>query len=150
MLNILRVIIVLAEFQDYKIAPGTKTRMEDLWFSTGRKVVTGSVNEYYQEVSNGAISLSGEVVGPFTLPEKMSYYANNKAGRDWPEPNSQTMAKDTFEACKSSINFKPYDNDGNGYVDAFIIVHAGRDSAETGDVKDIWSVKWILDLGTGA
>ena len=71
-----RVIIVLVEFQDVKMAPGTKQRMEDLWFSTERKVPTGSVTEYYSEVSNNAISLAGEVVGPFTLSKDMGYYAN--------------------------------------------------------------------------
>jgi immune inhibitor A len=58
------------------MAPGTKQRTEDLWFSTDRRVSTGSVAEYYSEVSNGAVSLTGEVIGPFTLSKKRSYYAN--------------------------------------------------------------------------
>jgi hypothetical protein len=58
------------------MASGTKQRMEDLWFSTDRKVPTGSVTEYYSEVSNNAISLAGEVVGPFTLSKDMAYYGN--------------------------------------------------------------------------
>lgn len=52
--------------------------MEDLWFSKDRKVPTGSVAEYYSEVSNGAVELSGEVVGPFKLSKKMSYYSNRR------------------------------------------------------------------------
>jgi immune inhibitor A len=75
-LTLIRIIVVLANFQDVKMAPGTKERMEDLWFSTGRKVPTGSVTEYYSEVSNNAISLAGEVVGPFTLSKNMGYYGN--------------------------------------------------------------------------
>ena len=42
------------------------------------------------------------------------------------------------------MNFAPYDNDGNGYVDAFIVVHAGAGGEVTGDADDIWSHKWNL------
>jgi immune inhibitor A len=56
------------------MAPDTRQRMEDLWFSTGGKVPTGSVTEYYSEVSNGAVELKGEVVGPFTLSKEMGFY----------------------------------------------------------------------------
>jgi immune inhibitor A len=71
-----RVIIVLVDFPDAEIAPSTKERVKDLWFSTDRKVPTGSVNEYFTEVSNGAVNIAGEVIGPFTLSHKMSYYSN--------------------------------------------------------------------------
>ncbi|KAF9701347.1 hypothetical protein EKO04_000310 [Ascochyta lentis] len=144
--NAVRVIIVVVEFQDVKCPPGTIERTQDLWFSTGGKIPTGSVTEFYSEVSNNAISMTGEVIGPFTLKENMSYYANNQSGMGWPEPNSQTMADEAFQAAKkdAKIDFKPYDNDGNGYVDAFVVVHAGRDAAETGLGSDIWSVKWVL------
>ena len=55
---------------------GTKERMEDLFFSTG-KLSTGSVTEYYKEVSNGKVAFTGEVFGPYTMSQTMSYYANN-------------------------------------------------------------------------
>jgi immune inhibitor A len=42
------------------------------------------------------------------------------------------------------VNFRPYDNDGNGYVDAFIVVHAGPGAEVTGNAGDIWSHKWVL------
>ncbi|KAF1926774.1 uncharacterized protein M421DRAFT_6683 [Didymella exigua CBS 183.55] len=87
----------------------------DLWFSKG-KIATGSVTEYYSEVSNNAISLTGDVLGPFTPTENMTYYANNGSGMGWPGPNSQTMADEAFAAVKDNISFNQYDNDGNGYV----------------------------------
>ncbi|KAF1935774.1 M6 metalloprotease [Clathrospora elynae] len=96
------------------------------------------------DVSNGAIAIAGEVVGPFTLPNKLSHYANKHAGHGWPEPNSQTMANDAFEAAISSTDLKQYDNDGNDYVDAFVVVHASKGAEETGDLEDIWNVKWTL------
>ncbi|KAF2179017.1 M6 metalloprotease [Zopfia rhizophila CBS 207.26] len=139
----IKIAIVLVDFQDRKMAPGVKERFQDLFFST-RKIPTGSVTEYYQEVSQNKISLTGEVVGPFTLSRNLAYYANGNYGRGWPEPNSMTMADEALTAADGHINFKPYDNDGNGYVDAFVVVHAGSGAEQTGNVNDIWSVKWSL------
>ncbi|ORY15440.1 immune inhibitor A peptidase M6-domain-containing protein [Clohesyomyces aquaticus] len=139
----IRVAVVLVDFQDVKMGAGAKQRFEDLLFSTG-KVPTGSVSEYYQEVSRGKISLTGEVVGPFTLSQNLAYYANNNYGREWPAPNSTTMADEALTAADGSINLKPYDNDGNGYVDAFVVVHAGTGAEQTLNKNDIWSVKWTL------
>jgi M6 family metalloprotease-like protein len=39
---------------------------------------TGSVNEYFSEASNGAVNFDGEVVGPFPLSNRLSYYANRR------------------------------------------------------------------------
>ena len=75
-----RIIVVVVDFQDVKCPPETIERTKDLWFSTG-KISTGSVTEYYSEVSNNAVSLTGEVIGPFTLKETMAYYANERESR---------------------------------------------------------------------
>lgn len=71
-----------------------------------------------------------------------------------------TMADEAVVLATGSINFAPYDNDGNGYVgipsnfefprnlptqvDAFVVVHAGGDASETGSPNDIWSLKWNI------
>ena len=36
------------------------------------------------------------------------------------------MARDAAVAADPTVDFGPYDNDGNGFVDAFIVIHAGR------------------------
>jgi immune inhibitor A len=71
-----RVIIVLVDFPDVEMAPSTKERVKDLWFSVDRQVPTGSVKEYFSEVSNCAVEFAGEVIGPFTLSHKLSHYSN--------------------------------------------------------------------------
>ena len=55
------------------------------------------------------------------------------------------MARDAAKLANPNVNFAPYDNDGNGFVDAFIVVHAGRGAEETGNQNHIWSHKWVLD-----
>ena len=106
---------MLVDFQDVKMAPGAVERFQKLFFSTG-EIPTGSVSEYYQEVSNGNVSLAGEVLGPFQLAHDMAHYAHGFYGRDWPEPNSQTRADEAVTLATGKTNFNKYDNDGNGLV----------------------------------
>ena len=126
------VVLVLVDFQDVRMDAGKKERFEDLFFSTGRKIPTGSVNEYYQEASNGKISLAGEVIGRFTLSNDKAFYAHGTFGKEWPEPNSITMAEEAVTAATGKLNFNKYDNDGNGMVRgafslAFFRLHKAND-----------------------
>jgi immune inhibitor A len=77
----------------------------------------------------------------------MAAYAHGAAGTGPALPNAQTMARDAVIASDPDVDFTPYDNDGNGYVDAFIVIHAGAGGEVTGDSNDIWSHKWTLDGG---
>lgn len=138
----LRVIVVMVEFSDKRITT-TKRQLQDLFFSTGL-IPTGSVNEYFQEVTGGKISIAGEVVGPFLLPKKMSQYAHGESGTGNAIPNARTMAADAARMANASVDFSVYDNDHNGFVDAYIVVHAGRGAEETNNPGDIWSHKWLL------
>lgn len=122
----------------------TPQRFRDLFFSFGRTVRTGSVTEYYDDVSGGKISMTGEVIGPYRMPKQLSEYGNGKSGMGGVAPNIQTLGADALAAARGHINFAPYDNDGNGMVDAFVVVHAGTGAETTGDLNGIWSCKWVL------
>ena len=133
-------IIVLVDFPDKKMADGKVKYFNDLFFGP-----TKSVNEFYHEASGGAVSFSGEVIGPFTLPRKMTEYANGESGIGDAEPNSQTMAKDTIEAIRGNHDLSSYDNNGNGLVDAFVVVHAGSGAEMDRDKNKIWSIQYYVD-----
>lgn len=142
--------VVLVEFSDQGMAPGSVQRFNDLFFSSG-VLPTGSVTEYFSQVSGGKISMSGQVIGPYLMPQTLVHYAHGGSGFRDPvtgqtleEPNTRTMAKDALHLAKDHINLDPYDNDKNGYVDAFVVVHAGSGAEATGNVNQIWSVKWVL------
>ncbi len=139
-----RVVVVLVEFTDRALTR-TAADFEQLFFSTGQ-VPTGSVTEYYREATGGLVEIAGEVVGPFTMPQTLAWYANGNFGIGKPsgEPRANVLAHDAAAAADAGVDFGPYDNDGNGYVDAFVVVHAGSGGEETGDPGDIWSHKWVL------
>lgn len=139
-----RVVVVLAEFSDHHLVHNA-AHFHDLFFSKG-VIATGSVTEYYEEVTGGLIEIVGEVVGPYTMPKTLAWYANSNYGIGKPTgtPRANVLAHDAAVAADPDVDFTPYDNDGNGYVDAFIVVHAGSGGEETGNSGDIWSHKWVL------
>ena len=141
----IRVIVVLADFSD-KAMTATQQHFRDLFFSTG-VIPTGSVKEYYQEVTGGLVDITGEVVGPYRMPHTNAWYANGNfgIGRPTGTTRARDLAQDAFAAADPHVDFGPYDNDGNGFVDAFLIVHAGSGGEQTGNGNDIWSHKWTLN-----
>ena len=143
--GVVRVIVVLVDFSD---KPMTQTRQHfsDLFFSKN-KLPTKSVREYFTDVTHGLIDIQGEVVGPFRLPQTIKTYAHGASGTTSQTPNAQTMARDAAMAANPTVNFSPFDNDGNGFVDAFIVIHAGAGGEVTGNSDDIWSHKWVLSGG---
>jgi immune inhibitor A len=137
-----KVVVVLVDFADKKMSQ-SKKHFTDLFFSEG-VVPTGSVREYFKEVTSGKVTIAGEVVGPYRLPKNMSAYAHAESGTGDSQPNARTMAQDAARAANPVINFASYDNDQDGYVDAFVVIHAGSGAEETGNDNDIWSHKWLL------
>jgi immune inhibitor A len=145
-----RVIVVLVQFSD-KAMTASVAHFNDLFFSTG-VLPHGSVKEYYDEVTGGLIDIVGEVVGPYQLPQTLAWYANNNFGIGRPSGTARAniMARDAAVAANPDVNFALYDNDGNGLVDAFIVVHAGQGGEQTGNSNDIWSHKWTLPSALSA
>ncbi|MGV9317326.1 M6 family metalloprotease domain-containing protein, partial [Streptomyces sp. NPDC003691] len=139
-----RVAVVLADFPDRPMAAG-RQHFEDLFFSLG-KLPHGSVREYFREVTGGLVDIVGEVTEPLRLPQTMAWYANGNSGTGTPdgEARARVMAADAARSADPLIDFGPYDNDGNGFVDAFIVVHAGTGGETSGSTGDLWSHKWLL------
>ncbi|KAG0603916.1 hypothetical protein M758_10G130200 [Ceratodon purpureus] len=138
------VIVVMVDFSDKKFTESqTKEHYTKLWFEEG----ANSVKDYFKEVSNGAVDIKGEVVGPYRMPKSISYYANGQSGTGDRTPNARTMARDAAIKANPNVSFTKYDNDSDGFVDAFVIVHAGAGAERTGKGNDIWSHKWVLDKG---
>ena len=139
-----RVLVVLVDFSDrsFSVDPA---RFAQLFFSTG-ELATGSVAEYFADVSGGLVQVTGEVVGPLRMSQTLAWYANGSFGIGNPtgEPRAQFLAENAAREADAVTDLRPYDNDGDGYVDAFVVVHAGRGGEETGDPNDLWSHKWVL------
>ncbi len=136
--------VVLVDFSD-QVMTEPASHFHDLFFSTG-VLPHGSVTEYYTEVTHGLVTLTGDVVGPYRMPQTLAYYADNDfgIGQGPGGGRARQLAYDAAVAADPDIDFTPYDNDGNGFVDAFIVVHAGVGGEATGLTGDLWSHKWLL------
>ncbi|MEO0102147.1 MAG: M6 family metalloprotease domain-containing protein [candidate division WOR-3 bacterium] len=110
-----------------------------------------SLRDYYEEVSYGNLFLEGVVSQWQRMDKTYSFYVGDSFGvfRDFPN-NSQGLVYDLIPKIDPEVNFRDFDNDGDGYVDCLIIVHAGPGAEETGNKRDFWSHKWQLsDNSTG-
>ncbi|XP_024392239.1 uncharacterized protein [Physcomitrium patens] len=142
--GVCNVAIVLVDFIDKKFeAEQDLAHYQRLWFGEG----TNSVRDYFRDVSKNLVDVQGEIVGPCRMPHPLKYYANGQNGLGDNPPNARAMAKDAARIADRMITFTKYDNDGDGFVDAFVIVHAGQGAELTGLANDIWSHKFVLDGG---
>lgn len=144
----LRVKVLLVDFSD---KPGSLTRehYENILFSRNT-YPTGSMADYYSEISLGKVSLKGNVHGWLRMPQPYAYYTFNGSGTDAPYPhNAQKLAEDAVSvALANGISFEPQlDKLNQGIITALFIIHAGRGAEEIvgpQSKQEIWSHKWAL------
>ena len=135
-----RAIVLLVDFSD---SPATRTQahFNDLLFSTGT-FATGSMRDFYREASYGQLDVVGEVSGWYRAPQPKSYYTNGDYGFGTKPRNAQQLVEDILALADPRVNFAPFDNDGNGSVEALVLICAGTGGEQSGNVNDIWSHKW--------
>jgi immune inhibitor A len=102
------------------------------------------MRDYYDEASYHKLTVTGEVHGWFRAPQPMTYYTNGDYGFGSYPRNAQKLVEDVLTLADPSVNFAPYDNDGNGSIEALIIIAAGSGGEVTGNTDDIWSHKWSI------
>jgi len=114
---------------------------------------SNSMRDYYSEVSNNAVNVGGASYGWFTVPRPESYYVNGGGGMLNSYPcNSQGLVWDALLQADPTVNFSQFDNDGDGKVDALIVVVCGY-AAESYNPslpqQRIWSHCYWLQGGWG-
>jgi M6 family metalloprotease-like protein len=135
-----KMLVILADFSDKTWKTYTTTDFQTILFSDGT-YTTGSLNDYYQEVSYGQYNVTGTIVDwVTTLPQTYDYYCNNQQGcGTWPQ-NSQKLCLDIVNAVDSTVDFSQYDTDSNGYVDCVTIIYEG--TSEGGNNALFWPHAW--------
>jgi M6 family metalloprotease-like protein len=140
-------ICTLVDFPDIKFSKSNndfKNLMNQIGYgaATGDK---GSVHDYYLETSYGKIDMEVTVAGPYTLSQKSTYYgANNPkdpSGSEYTSRVQQFAQEAAQKAFGDTININPakFDNDGDGYIDAFHIIYAGYGEEAGAPDSTIWA-----------
>jgi len=103
----------------------------------------GSLKTYYSEVSYNAFTIDGTVVGFYTASQSRdSYKYGTGTDADW--QHAAMLAREAVVAARDAgVDFSPFDNNGDGYVDGLFIVHVGP-GAESGNYNYPWSHSWDL------
>jgi immune inhibitor A len=121
-----QVIALLVDFPD---KPGHRpaSEYEDMLFSKGT-FLTGSMRDYYSEVSLGKVDVTGTVHGWLRMPNNYAFYVDNQSGLGAYPHNAQKLTQDAIAAALAqSVTFpSTLDNFGDGTVTAFVVVHAGK------------------------
>lgn len=70
--------------------------------------VTGasSARKYFEAVSGGKISFTGDVFGPYRMPLKMTEYAHETSDLGNVKPSAQTLALHAAQSADRDVNFR--------------------------------------------
>ncbi len=111
---------------------------------------SGSVHDYFNDVSYGQYDLQLDVFGPVTLNKPCSYYGEDQGGEGQDAHANELVV----EACKLAIaqgaDFSEYDDDQDGYVDWVVIIFAGKGQADGGANYTIWPHQYDLHYSGSA
>lgn len=145
--TVLRIPVILIDFVDNAADQQNHSQQyfEALLFSE-QQVETGSVRDFYAENSFGEIVISGEIAGWYRAPQNYAYYTNRQFGLGNYPRNAQKLAEDAIRAADEDLDYSRYDNDGDGFVDAPFIIHAGPGAEQDpNNVNLIWSHAWNVE-----
>jgi immune inhibitor A len=138
-----RTLAILVQYTDQ---PGqvNAAEFDTLLYETGKR----SVRDYYREISYGQLDMVTvdlpSSTGWQSAPQTKTYYANGEYGlgaASYPR-NARKLVEDALAAADPIVDFSDYDNDGDGWLDALMIIHTGPGAEFSGNVNDIWSHKW--------
>jgi len=140
-ISTLKAIAILVKFSD------KPSQVQAVFFDSLLYGATGhTLRNYYNEVTYDSLDIVTvnfpSSMGWMDAPQSYSYYTNGNNGFGAYPQNAQKLAEDAINAVNSVVDFSDYDNDGDGYVDALFIIHAGPGAEYTGNPNDIWSHQW--------
>jgi immune inhibitor A len=144
-----RALVLLVDFSD-KAATQTQAHFNDMLFSSGT-YATGSMRDFYRQASYNKLNVIGTVSGTggptagwYRAPNPKTYYTNNNYGFGAYPQNAQRLVEQVVDLANPHVNFADFDNDGDGVVDALVIVCAGSGGEATANKNDFWSHKWSI------
>jgi len=145
----LRILVLLVDFAD---RPGTRdvAAYQSMLFSD-KQYPTGSLRDFYREVSCGKVSVTGSVHGWLRMSRPYAYYVNKSSGTNaelYPA-NAQGLCEEAVRvAMAASVPFpRELDLFEDGNITALFVVHAGLGAESLSspqDKNEIWSHKWFM------
>ena len=110
---------------------------------------TGSIHDYYVDNTMGQTDFYFDVFGPVTVSESYAFYGATTQSEvmDYAGERAALALMEAVHIVaeeKGRDVFNPYDNDGDGWVDAVFMYYAGHNQAEGGPEDTIWPHEWSV------
>lgn len=121
-----KVIAIPAQFQDCRFT----SSQEEI------RALIDDTAEYFNEQYEGSRTFEFDLAPVATLSHNLSYYGKNTI-----DAHDKMLYEGVVEACRQageSMDFSEYDNDGDGFADAVIIITAGLSEADGTSEDNIW------------
>jgi M6 family metalloprotease-like protein len=143
-----KVLAILVEFSD-KPSSVADSFFDSLVFSTtpGEK----SLANFYSEASYGQLDIVTvnlpSALDWRTAPQPYSYYVNGQYCMGSYPHNCQKLAEDlvTQVAALPEVYLPDYDNNGDGWLDTFFVIHTGSGAELSHNPNDVWSHSWWIN-----
>ncbi|MCK5642060.1 MAG: M6 family metalloprotease domain-containing protein, partial [Gammaproteobacteria bacterium] len=135
-IDTVRAIVILVDFDD-NVSTRSAWEFDQLLFSKGFVIPTGSMRDFYWENSYQTFEFLGDVAGWYRMPQDYTYYTFGANGFGPYPNNAQKLVEDAVDAADPDVDFSLYAS--GSYVDALFVVHAGPGAEATGNDWHIWS-----------
>ncbi|MCH5306752.1 MAG: M6 family metalloprotease domain-containing protein [Prevotella sp.] len=107
-----------------------------------------SVQRYFELSSHGKFIPEFDVVGPFTLPQTLDYYGANQGGSGQ-DANFSQFCRDAIAAADGTIDFRQYDNNGDGKAELVCVIYAGYGESVSGNpANTLWPKCGMQNVST--
>ena len=109
--------------------------IEKVYFGSDEETGWKSVKTYYEQESLGALQISGTVSEWYECTSSVSYYAHDPTVDNHGVPKTSALVKDATDwyfSNHSSARRRDYDYDGDGYLDAVMLIYAAPDLQASG------------------
>ena len=129
-----KALVILANFKDVKFSiADAKKSFEQYFMGETQQAFANNedknfvgVRKYFEASSHGLFTPSFDVVGPVELSNDMEYYgADNPNNPDDVDVNFTDFCKECISLVDDDVDFKQYDNNGDGKAEMVCIIYAG-------------------------
>lgn len=149
-----KALVILIQFNDKKFKTDDPVTVFDYFFNSEKGTAApeaqtnyykgtnyGSVRQYFSDMSSGEYAPQFDVAGVVTLSKDYAYYGQDGGRGEGADIHFSEMISEACQLAKSelNVNFKDYDQDGNGKVDVVYFVYAGLGQNDGGDANTIWA-----------
>jgi M6 family metalloprotease-like protein len=146
-------LVILVEFSDQSPIGSNALKWSNRVFPD----TTGSLHNYYKEISYGQFLISPASESHGTVNDGIVGWLN--VGYNHPDTRGNTddrnrqLTKDAILAADTHVDFSSFDSNGDGYISVtelgIVVVAAGFEGAFAYNTPSLWGHKWSLDAPGG-